>query len=269
MKKTALAWLFDIDGVITDIYTKKVVEKKLFSKLEELLTKGQLVCFNSGRSLAWMQEKIIAPLQQQADKSIFSKLFVVGEKGGVSSHFDPQGGIQKVQDRTKFLPKVLTERVKQLVAERYTEAMFFDPDKNTMISIEMHDGYALDKFHEKQQAIIADLQQLLTELKYEQTYTIDPSNISTDIERLDAGKGLGAKLFLEFLNTKDIAPEKFITFGDSRSDFAMSDELWEQDKEVEMVYVGDREKLGSIARRYEITFVSGYSHAVLEYLQDY
>jgi hydroxymethylpyrimidine pyrophosphatase-like HAD family hydrolase len=268
MENTALAWLFDIDGVLTDLHAKKVVEEKLFAELLMILKKGQLVCLNSGRSLPWIEDKVINPLQQKADdKTVFTNLFIVGEKGGIIAHFDHEGVLQKTQDRTKFLPSVLTMQVKKLVEEKYSDSMFFDPDKDTMISVEMQDDHLLSLFHKKQKEIVIDLQQLLADLGYDKLYKVDPSNISTDIERVEVGKGLGTLLFLQFLDSKEIVPDKFVTFGDSKSDFEMSDILWDNNDEVEMVYVGDQEKLGPIARRYEITFIDGYSRAVLAYLQ--
>lgn len=64
----------------------------------------------------------------------------------------------------------------------------------------------------------------------------------------------------------DINPAEFETFGDSKSDFEMADELERRKKSVRMIYVGDRAKLGEVKKDYPTEYVEGFSQGTLAYL---
>ena len=112
--------------------------------------------------------------------------------------------------------------------------MFFDATKETMLSIEMHDGFNLNMFHQRQKALVEDIKQLLKKYKLQDLYRIDLTTIATDVESPKVGKALGANRFLQFLKKINSKPQKFETFGDSKSDFEMSDELHKRKKKVKL-----------------------------------
>jgi hypothetical protein len=47
----------------------------------------------------------------------------------------------------------------------------------------------------------------------------------------------------------------------------MADELERKKKQVEMVYVGDRQKLVGITKDYPVTYVPGFVQGTLSYLE--
>lgn len=261
-------YLFDVDGVLTDPVEKQVTEPELFSVLISLLRHGDLVGLNTGRSTEWMLDRIISPLLAKTEpKNLFSDVIAVGEKGGTWVTFDEQGVLNHDKNQAMIVPQELQDQIKQLVQEKYKDSMFFDSTKETMISVEMHDKFDLSEYHVRQKEFVKEVETIFSQTQHGERYKIDPSTISTDIEEKHAGKALGVDRLLTLLSDKGINPSKFVTFGDSFSDFAMADELGKRGKEVTFVFTGDKEKLGSITKSYPIEFVAGYTQGTLRYLK--
>lgn len=262
--KRATAYFFDVDGVLTDP-VKKIVPEELINQLKLRLEKDFLVGINTGRSNNWLEKRLIKPLLEQI--KVKEKLFnfiVVGEKGGTWLSFDGKGKMQRGKKDIAVKPE-LKEAVIKTVAEKYSQVMFVDTTKETMISLEMQDHCAQAEFLKVQTALIADLEKILIATGCQKTFKIDPSEIATDIESVEVGKGLGAKLLLKFLVKKELRPERFVAFGDSRSDFAMADELKAQGKEVAFIYTG--KKNIELPKDYPTVLAGGYSQGTLEYLE--
>ena len=261
------AYLFDVDGVLTDPAEKQVTESALYERIIEKLQNGEVVGLNTGRSTAWMIERIIEPLQAMInDKSLLVNFVAIGEKGGTWITFDSEGSVHHGRVNSLSVPIEFHYKVKNLIEDKYSDCMFFDDTKETMVSIEMKDGYDLVEFHRRQKELRVDLAKILTESGLENKYKIDPTTIATDIESPNVGKALGANRFLEFLDDQDIKPKHFVAFGDSRSDFEMADELERKNKPITFVYAGDKASLGILKKDYPIEYLEGYSQGTLAYL---
>ena len=225
---------------------------------------------NTGRSIAWMVERFIDPLIERIkDKTILQNFVAIGEKGGTWILFDRQGNMKQGKMAELVIPDEVIEEAKKLVDQTYNDSMFFDSTKETMLSIEMHDGFDLKTFHQRQKTLVEDLAQLLHQKGLSNKYNIDPTTIATDVESPFVGKALGAERFLQFLRDNDIDPVEFEAYGDSKSDFEMADELHRRGKHVKMIYVGDRAKLGAFDKEYPIDYVGGFSQGTLEYLSQH
>jgi len=79
--------------------------------------------------------------------------------------------------------------------------------------------------------------------------------IATDVESVDSGKALGARRALALLADDGPLPRSWHTVGDSRSDYAMADELHDRGYEVTHVDVGPVPPLPD--RPYAVTTVPG------------
>lgn len=261
------AYLFDIDGVLTDPVEKRVVEEGLYGEIIKRLQKGEPVGLITGRSNVFMLDRIINPLRERvSDVSILQNLAAVGEKGGTWITFDENGVPQEGKSKDLSIPEELKERVRRLIAEKYSDSMFFDETKQTMLSTEMIDGYDLADYHMKQKELEDDMRMILDEFSGD--LNIDPTTIATDIENPHVGKGLAAERFLQFIRDRDIKPGRFIAFGDSKSDFEMADELERRGKKLEMVYVGHRDKMGDQRKEYPVNldYADKFTQGTLEYL---
>lgn len=262
VKTLPRAYLFDVDGVLSDPKEKRVVEEELFTHISRILERGEPVGLNTGRSTVWLEKKLIKPLlEKTSDKKIFNRFLAIGEKGTTWMDIDDNGQIHNGRDKRFVIPQKLYDDVAS-VTKKYQDAMFIDTTKETMISIEMNDGYDIDTYTNKQQSLLKELRPILAKTSYE----IEPSIIAIDIQYPEVGKAYGADRFLNFLEDKKLDAEIYLTFGDSPSDIHMADELHNRGKKVEFIYVGNKEKIHDVRRDYIIENIEGFSQGTLLYL---
>lgn len=232
------------------------------------LERGEPVCFNTGRSDSWVMERVAATiLERIQDTSVLSNLIIVGEKGGTWTTFNQNGEPVHSAVETISVPSELKNRVRTLINDKYSDVMFFDESKETMISVEMVDGYDLASFTERQKEFVRDIQSILAETGTDSIYRIDPTTIATDVESPNVGKALGSDRFIEFLKSRGIKADAFETFGDSASDAAMADELVRRGQEAEFVYVGNKPESVQRKADYPVREVAGFSGGTLDFLR--
>jgi hypothetical protein len=260
-------YLFDVDGVITNPQEKRITNEAMFDEIISRLQSGEPVCFNTGRSTRWVMDRVVGPMAtKMEDKSWLQNLVVVGEKGGTWTTFDADGTPYDDAVETISVPDSLKERVRELIAEKYSDAMFFDESKQTMLSVEMNDGYDIAAYTLRQAEFVRDVQALLIETSTDTVYRIDPTTIATDVESPYVSKALGADRFMEFLKYREFAVDSFEAFGDSGSDAAMADELARRNKSVEFIYVGSDLTSINPQAEYTVRYVGGYNTGTLQYL---
>src|SRR6185312_16271868 len=85
-------------------------------------------------------------------------------------------------------------------------------------------------------------------------WRIDPSVIATDVESVRAGKAIGVRRALDLLRGDGPLPSTWHTVGDSRTDYAMADQLHALGHDVTHVDVGPRPPLD---RPYPVLTVPG------------
>ncbi len=235
-----IAYIFDVDGVITNPSLKLVEHKEILQKIANLLSSNNLIALNTGRSLSWVNERIIPPLLEYISAKITLKnLFAVGEKGGTWFNFDDNGTIQFHKDESISVPFDLQEKIKELISNSFSETMFYDDTKETMISTEMRDGLSIDEYKKSQKELITKMTAILGEMQLTQTLEIDPTTIATDIENQIVGKDYAMERIIDWISHSGLEPKRFITFGDSKSDIPMAEKLYEHKLPVSFVYVGN------------------------------
>lgn len=233
------AWLFDVDGVLTNPTEKRVEEPEIINKLLKILQSGDLIGLNTGRSLEFVEREVITPLEKiTSDRSLLDNLFFVGEKGGTWGMFI-NGQMKEYVDEKIKIPIELQNEVRTLIEKDFKETTFYDESKRTMISTEYKKGADIDAYHEEQKKLEEILKVILrkfnlTDLK------VEPSIIATDIQTAKVGKDLGVERFLNMIKDKS-EPEEFETFGDSPSDIEMFKYLKSKDHKAVFVYVGPKE----------------------------
>ena len=245
-RTVARAWLFDVDGVLADPSTKRIERPAILAELAARLRRGEPVGANTGRSLAFVEERLLAPLEATIhDPALRRLLFVAAEKGAASLVYGPDGERRRHLDADLTLPAIneLRADVAALIAERYADVMFVDRSKQSMISIEMVDNLAVDVFRRHQLDLLPELDALIRRRGLAGRVRIDASRIAVDLEHPTSGKALGARGFVAFLAQRGIVPHRFVAFGDSPSDLAMAEELDRLGVPVEFVFVGGREQL--------------------------
>lgn len=263
------AYLFDIDGVLTDPVEKQVTEPELLDYIFTFLSRGDPVALNTGRSVEWIEERVLPHLFAKAeDKDLLTKFIIIGEKGETWMVWDEKGEARQETTEGLEMPEELREKFRELVEKHYHDAMFFDSTKTVMITAEMRDSYNIQQFQQHKNKFIEALQDLLRSLGLENTYSIHRDDISVSIEHKHVGKALGAKRFLTFLKERGLKPEQFYCFGDTTTDIEMADELAQRGKDVTFVYTGDKTKVGDVKKEYPFIFSEGYTQGTLRYLKN-
>jgi len=263
------AWLFDVDGVLTDPEKKKVTRQEIFDELIKRLEIGDPIGLNTGRSLDFIINEVLEPLEKRINnKKILKNVVAIGEKGGAWIEYNSEGKRSVNVDENISVPKTVQTKIRELVKTNlYSEIVFFDETKKTMSSVELKINKTIENFETIKQQLISDLEAVLYEYNIEKKYKIDPTRIAIDVENVNVGKALGARKFVQFLDNKEIVPVEYICFGDSVSDYDMYEELKKLKKKVRFVFVGGEKYL--IGKNVdEVEFLDKlFDLGTLEYIQ--
>lgn len=263
------AWIFDIDGVVTNPSEKRVKEPQILLHIADKLKKGEPVAFNTGRSSSWLIERVVNPLLEMIqDKSVLENFIAVSEKGGCWITFDKDGTMQQNKDDSISVPESLQQQVKKLIETNYTESMFFDDSKQTMISTEMRDGLSIEQYKKDQNRLVSDFNRILQENNFLDKLKVDPTTIATDIENIHVGKDFATERILDLLKQKEIKPKQFIAFGDSPSDIAMAYKLHERNLSFTFIFVDDKGELKGAKHPFPIVYTKDrFDKGTLEFLR--
>lgn len=255
------AWLFDVDGVITNPEQKKA-NPEIIKKLAEILERGEILGFNTGRALEFVIDEVLKPLDAVlTNKDLLYNVYFIGEKGGTWGDYK-NGKIENIVDPQITVPDDLVQKIRDLISFKYSDTMFFDETKKTMISTELIKGKDLNKFHTEQKTLVEDMKKILEHLQVA-NLTIEPSIIATDIQNPHVGKDLGVERFLMLIKGRG-EPEEFETFGDSPGDIEMHKYLVKHGHKSKFIYVGNKEiESGENIIKTNVKFDKG----TLEYLQ--
>lgn len=230
--------LLDVDGPIASPVSR-TVSPAVIASLVNLASAGWPVVFNTGRSDAFIREQVMQPMMA-AGLPEGVRVHAVCEKGAVWFSFDGAGAQQAQVDPALALPGSYAQSVRTLVDGKYASHMFFDETKHAMVSVEQHVDIPSADYLSRQPAFEHDALNLLAEAGFGAerldsrfpdasgtvAYRIDPTIISTDIEAVGVGKDLGARRALSLLEAEGTdVPRTWRTVGDSRTDYAMADEL--------------------------------------------
>lgn len=269
-KQVDHAWLFDVDGVITNPERKRITEPRILDEIVKRLQNGEPVALVTGRSIDFMRDRVIDPLRDKiADPNLFNNFLAMGEKGGVWITYE-NGQEQEHIDSDISIPQDLQNEVRKLIRNQFSDLMFYDESKKTMISTEMKDGTNLGDYHARQQILDQKLEELVKHHGLTEQLEVDPTTIATDIQNKHVGKDFAARRVLDWLKERGIKPQNFITMGDSKSDVPMAQEVHDQGFTVTFVFVGkdaDREYIKSLNLPFTITFTQGeYENGTAEYL---
>ena len=244
-----LALLLDVDGPVASPVTR-AVQPVIITDLLALAAAGIPVIFNTGRSAAFIREQVMEPMIA-AGMPAGILIHAVCEKGAVWFSYTAAGPGPVHVDHDLAIPRSFGDDVRRLVAEDYTEHMFFDETKLAMVSVEQHISVENADYRAEQHLFDADAMELMgrhglgvvrldhhaPDSDDQIDYRVDPTIISTDIESVRLGKDLGASRAVELLAAQGVTPQAWRTVGDSRTDYAMADWLHHNDHPVKHVDV--------------------------------
>ncbi|GAA1149555.1 hypothetical protein [Nesterenkonia lutea] len=249
--------LLDVDGPIASPVSRTVAIESIAQDLAALANQGIPVIFNTGRSDDFIARQVIPPMRA-AGLLPDTPVFTVAEKGAVWAEVTPEGLGEIHIDEDLKLPTELSDEVRDLVAERFSEHMFFDETKRAMVSVEQSTEVENKDYLEAQKEFDAAIPGLLQKHGLEHV-RIDPTIISTDVEHERVGKDLGAERSLTLLEARGVTAQSWFTMGDSRTDYAMAG--WLHERGLPVTHVDVRPEDGIPETDYEVlTSESGAIH---------
>jgi hypothetical protein len=250
-----LGLLFDVDGPLASPISRTIAIDSILTDLVKLARAGVPIAFITGRSDAFIREQVVAPLLDSGLASALAtpgaRMFGVFEKGGSWAPITEAGMGEVTVDTTVALPQAAIDAVRELVATKFADTMFFDETKQAMISVEQRTDVAPAKykkaqsrFNEASFAAIAGLglgvrfgDRVAPDKHGAVPFRLDPTIISTDIESVLLDKDRGAERALAYFAERGILPTRWRSVGDSRSDYLMADHLYAAGFEVAHVDV--------------------------------
>ncbi|WP_395243512.1 hypothetical protein ACGGZK_15465 [Agromyces sp. MMS24-K17] len=242
--------LLDVDGPIASPVTRTIAIASIARDLVALANAGNPVVFNTGRSDAFIAEQVVPPMLA-AGLAPGAPVWAVCEKGAVWASIDVDGLGEIHVDPALAMPADFAAEMRDVVADRFADLMFFDETKRAMVSVEQHVDVASDRYLAAQPVFDAAAQAALAARGFgvvregairpdasgDVQWRIDPTIISTDVESVRLGKDLGAERAVALLAVRGIRPRHWRTMGDSRGDYRMADWLHERGEEVRHVDV--------------------------------
>ena len=77
-----IAYIFDVDGVLTNLVDREVVDESLINEIIKLLENKIPVGLITGRSIPWVRKNVLDILIEKIKhKMDLKRLMVIGEKG--------------------------------------------------------------------------------------------------------------------------------------------------------------------------------------------
>lgn len=269
MQIVKTAWVFDVDGVITNLQTKRISDPKILDLIVQKLNDGEPVALNTGRGLDWTLKNVINPIiHRVSNKKVLENFLAIGEKGGtwLTINEDENKIIQI--DKSLRIPTYLHKKIQNIVAKKYSEALKEYEIKPTMISFEMTTGFSYEKFKIIQKNLTREINNLVKKAGLKDDLRIDPTRIAIDIEYQRVGKDFATERILNWLKEKKVMPQKIVCFGDSKSDFEMAQKAHDQGFETEFVYVGGDNAFANAETQIPIKITKNkFEKGTLEYLQ--
>ncbi|WP_040167868.1 hypothetical protein [Microbacterium gorillae] len=271
-----LGLLLDVDGPIASPVTRTLRIPSIGADLVTLVGAGVPIAFITGRSEAFIRDHVVGPLREMGLDEALSRpgtrMFGVFEKGGAWASITADGLGELTVDETVALPAADVSAVRDLVASRFTDTMFFDDTKRAMISVEQNVDATPADYRAAQSAFQDAAYDLLSArglgLAYRERrhadaggavpFRIDPTVISTDIESVLLDKDRGTRRALEHFAASGPLPTRWRSVGDSRPDYTMADELHAQGFEV--AHVDVRPSDGVLERPYRIVIEGDLIH---------
>jgi hypothetical protein len=258
--------VFDVDGVITNPKKKRVTEPEILDEIIKQLERSDPIALVTGRAHEWIIDKVVGSIENRVkDKSFLDNLFISKEFGGACSIYEK--GVRKdFLNEHSGVSKSLLNEVKKIV-KNFSDSMFVDPDKKTMISIEMKDNFSIEKFRLFQAQFLKEIRKIIGKYDSAKQLDVHVDIIATNIRNKNANKRYATKQLLGWLSDKKISPKKYFVFGDTIGDRDIAQELYESKLPVKFVFVGEKMELGNKKSGFRTIFTQNkYDKGTLEFL---
>ncbi len=270
-------YMFDVDGPIVEPTSETITHPEILSSIIDELSARRPVALITGRGIDWLingkvikypqisiPSGVVGLIEQQAnDKSILDNFFVSAEFGGCTITYRNGERIVHIQ-KTTSLPQHLLQTAEQLIQEKYSETMMVEPKLthftakiDTKDKLAKH-GKTFADFKNGQDQLVKELEALLEQEGLSDQLEIHKDRIATNIRDKRLNKIFATKEVLRWLLEKRIAPESFVVFADSKSDFEIADalvsdsEIQERKRKIKVVYLGSESQIKEIIDKHPL-----------------
>ena len=226
------AWIFDVDGVLTNISLMDIEKPQLLSYVSRILNKDP-VALVTGRRFSWVNETVLKRLHLGENQ--LRNLFVASEFGIVTA-FYKDGSLTKLVDNDLKTPAELIEKASAII-EKFSET-YEAEEKETMFTAKTRENIPRDKYEEIKIHTTEELKTLLIDPQYK-NFEVFADNTAINIRNIKANKRYGVQKLLSWFRKQDMNPSSYFVFGDNPSDLEMGEELTEEGKKLTFVYVGE------------------------------
>jgi hypothetical protein len=229
-------YCFDVDGTLTPL-SSTAVNPELAQRISDLLSADIPVGIITGRGAPWIARHVLPAIVPGKSPDARLPLFVSAEKGTVSATI-ADGTLVTAANHSYQLPLPLRVRIARLVAQ--SEDVFFDTDKEVVLSVEIRGGSPRDIVRQKRTlaGLVPAIESIVAEAGGVFVVLTEPV-IALDIQHRDIDKADAADLFLEFLDLQKTAGSwRIYAFGDTKSDLRVAARMHERGRSVTFGYVG-------------------------------
>lgn len=253
------AYLFDVDGVITDPVKREITKPELITQLLALLQQGSPIAFISGRGLIWMRSRVIKVLEKYLDdhpvldRNALDNLYISGEFGGVSAVYQ-QGQRQEEVNKALMIPQGVRSML-EMKAQSFIEYVFVDIEKQTQFTVEANFNKNTNLMDDHGDDIADDFR---TVIQGQPELEVQVDRIAVNVKNKQANKRYATDQFLQWLANKNFQPEKYIVFGDSPTDLEIGEQLQAKNLPFDFVYVGEKTDLAESNPQFSIHITNAH-----------
>ena len=252
-----IAYIFDIDGVITNIDTQDVQEFEIINNISNKLINNFPVALITGRSFEWVEKKVLS-LMKDVNKN---SLFISCEFSGVIVNYK-NNEIEKTINRIAQVPNNIV-REALLISKKYNNIITHE-NKKTFLTFRKVTTASLADFQKYQKDFANELSQLISKNKLDSDFVVHCDMLGINVRNKNINKKLAIKEFLNWLKNKTTV-QQYLVFGDSISDLEMAEELQNQNLNYKFIYLG--ENLDNSKYNFPIVkTIKHYDQGTLEYL---
>lgn len=236
------AYIFDVDGVITDPQTRVIKHPEITSIIIKLLQNQNPVAFISGRTLVWLKQRIINVLENFAKTNnlpleIFKHMYVSGEFGTCETLFK-NGQFSEIKNPNFVLKKELVANAKK-ATQNFSDIVFIDKEKQTHFTCEVYEDVPVSEFSKIEHEIATKYLKIIENLGLSQEYEVLEDRLGVSIKHKSANKNFATGQFLNWIKNNDFKPKVYKAFGDTPYDLEIGEELKKTGVKFEFIYTGN------------------------------
>lgn len=257
------AWIFDVDGVITNLTKESVEKQEVLDRISNIIKDGEVVGFITGRGFDWLNTNVLDKMPNfHTNPQILERLFIVCEFGGVTVLHE-NGVEKKIIDQEIIVPQEVSDEGSKIL-EKYKNHIIRE-DKETLFTVKIKPGTLLDEFTKEQEKASRELENLLEKDNLSEEFEVHTDRLGLNVRNKKSTKHHAIDKLLLWIQESNFPVTEFIVFGDSESDLEMGEELTKKGMKFSFVFVG--ENLEQEPNFEVIKTEKHYDEGTLEYLE--